>query len=140
MMSPRTSSLAHGVYTMSYRHGSQGMVHIYAYDVRTISKRPVSCVRNARLTGARSNTRDCFFFTRCVTQLRKMKVSHTLQDKRKIVGEVYAQPKLIKSTAQRYNVQPAQKPHFFRLASRMSRQRQSTLPQKTRHFTKDETR
>ena len=34
-----------------------------------------------------------------IMQLRKMKVYHTLQDKRKIVGEAYAQPKLIKSTA-----------------------------------------
>ena len=78
-----------------------------------------------------------------IMQLRKMKVYQTLQDKRKIVGEAYAQPKLIKSTAQRYNVQPAQihcwTAKFFRLASRMSRQQQSTLPQKTRHFTKDET-
>ena len=34
-----------------------------------------------------------------ITQLRKMKVYHTLHDKRMIVGEAYAQPKLIKSTA-----------------------------------------
>jgi len=41
-----------------------------------------------------------------------MKVYHTLQDKRKIVGEAYAQPKLIKSTAQQYNMQPAQIHHW----------------------------
>ena len=47
-----------------------------------------------------------------IMQLRKMKVYHTLQDKRKIVGEAYTQPKLIKSTAQQYNVQPAQIHHW----------------------------
>ena len=47
-----------------------------------------------------------------IMQLRKMKVYHTLQDKRKIVGEAYTQPKLIKSTAQQYNMQPGQIRHW----------------------------